>query len=208
NADCPSLPELRQRSSRTWHNGFMPRLLRFVPLVVALIVLSCGGGDNKTSSSSSSASGPSVSEVLTKSASAAKAAKSFHFSLKHSGDGSLPMPLNLRLVSADGDYVSPDRIKASVKTKAASANISVDVIGVGDKTWITNPFTRKWTSLPGTSVSDIADPTVIVGTLLNGLKDPKIVGTEDVDGVKTYHLTGTMDSGALVVAFGDGAKPG
>jgi lipoprotein LprG len=111
------------------------------------------------------------------------------------------MPLSFRLVSAEGDYMAPDRIKAGVKAKAASANVSVDIIGVGERTWITNPFTRKWQSLPDTTVADIADPSAIVGALLTGLKDPKVVGETDVDGVKTYRVSGTIDSAVLRSAF-------
>jgi lipoprotein LprG len=181
----------------------MPRLPWLAPLLVALILSGCGGSDKSAAPSGA----PSVTDVMTRAAAAARAAKAFHFSLSQT-NGSLPMPLNLRLISADGDYVAPDKIKAAVKAKASSVNLAVDLIAVGDKTWITNPFTRRWTSLPGVTVADIADPPAIVTSILDGLRDPKLAGQEDVDGVKTYRITGTMDSGALVQAFGDAAKPG
>lgn len=170
-------------------------MLLLAPLL-ALAFVGCGGGSDSKPPSNA----PAAVDLLNKSGAATKAAKSFHFNFTQE-NGTMPMPLSFRLVSAEGDYAAPDRIKAGVKAKAASANVSVDVIGVGERTWITNPFTRKWQSLPDTTVSDIADPSAIVGALLNGLKDPKVVGEQDIDGVKTYRVAGTIDSTVLRSAF-------
>jgi lipoprotein LprG len=181
------------------HNGTMPRRATFLlaPLL-AFALLACGGGSDTKPAATNA---PGSADLLTKAGAATKAAKSFHFNFTQDANATMPMPLSFRLVSAEGDYAAPDRIKAGVKAKAASANVSVDVIGVGDRTWITNPFTRKWQSLPDTTVSDIADPSAIVGALLTGLKDPKVVGEQDIDGVKTYRVSGTIDSATLRSAF-------
>jgi hypothetical protein len=177
----------------------MPRLatLLLAPLL-ALAFVACGGG----SESKPSSNAPSAPDLLSKSGTAEKAAKSFHFNFTHE-NGTMPMPLGFRLVSAEGDYAAPDRIKAGVKAKAASANVSVDIIGIGERTWITNPFTRKWQSLPDTTMADLADPSAIIGALIAGLKDPRVAGEQDIDGVKTYHITGTIASGDLRSAFSD-----
>jgi lipoprotein LprG len=175
----------------------MPRYAAFLLAPLLALVMACGGGGESKPSSGA----PSANDLLQKSGAATKAAKSFHFNFTQEANATMPMPLSFRLVSAEGDYLAPDRIKAAVKAKAASANVSVDVIGVGERTWITNPFTRRWQSLPDTTVSDIADPSAIVGALLSGLKDPKIAGEAEVDGVKTYRVTGTIDSSALRNAF-------
>jgi lipoprotein LprG len=175
----------------------MPRIaaLLLAPLL-ALALSACGGGSESRPSSNA----PGAADLLSKSGAATKAAKSFHFNFTQE-NGTMPMPLSFRLVSAEGEYAAPDRIKAGVKAKAASANVAVDVIGVGERTWITNPFTRRWQSLPDTTVADIADPTAIVAALLTGLKDPKVVGEQQVDGVKTYRVSGTIDSTVLRSAF-------
>ena len=165
-------------------------------LLVALALAACGGnGESKPP-----AGAPSPAEQLNRSAAAVKNAKSFHFDFTQE-NGTLPMPLNFRLVSAEGDYQAPDRIKAGVKAKASSANVSVDVIGIAERTWITNPFTRRWQGLPDTTVADIADPSAIAGALLAGLKDAKVAGEAQVDGVKTYRVSGRVDSAALRQAF-------
>jgi lipoprotein LprG len=174
----------------------MPRFILLIAPLLAFALAACGGG----SESKPSSTAPGASDLLNKSGAATKAARSFHFNFTQE-NGTMPMPLNFRLVSAEGEYAAPDRIRAGVKAKAASANVAVDVIGVGERTWITNPFTRKWQALPDTTVADIADPTAIVAALLSGLKDPKVVGEQQVDGVKTYRVSGTIDSTALRSAF-------
>lgn len=176
----------------------MPRFATFLlaPLLALILAACSGGSDSKPSTNA-----PAAAELLSKTAAATKAAKSFHFNFTQEANATMPMPLSFRLVSAEGDYASPDRIKAGVKAKAASANVSVDIIGVGDRTWITNPFTRKWQPLPDTTVSDIADPSAIVRALLTGLKDPRVIGEQDIDGVKTYRISGTIDSATLRSAF-------
>jgi lipoprotein LprG len=177
-------------------------LVPFFALALALALVACGGGsDSQPSSGGGSSPGPNPQELIRKAAAASKAAKTFHFNFTQDKDATMPMPLGFRLVSAEGDYQAPDRIKAAVKAKAASANISVNVAGIGERTWITNPFTRRWEALPDTSVADIADPVAIVNALLAGLKDPKIAGEAEVDGVKTYRVTGTIDSSVMRDAF-------
>jgi lipoprotein LprG len=176
----------------------MPRYLTALLAPLLALALAACGGD---SDSKPSANAPAPADLVARSGAATRAAKSFHFNFTQEANATLPMPLSFRLVSAEGDFAAPDRIKAGVKAKAASANVSVDIIGVGERTWITNPFTRRWQGLPDTTVADIADPSAIVGALLSGLKDPKLVGETDVDGVKTYRVSGTIDSTVLRSAF-------
>ncbi len=125
------------------------------------------------------------------------AVKSFHFRLDHE-NGSTDIPLNLKLISAEGDVGVPDRLSAEVQGKAANTSVRVKVIGIGDKSWVTNPFTRQWQSLPGDlSVSDLANPTELVSTVTKSMQDLRLAGRENVDSVSTYRVDGTVDAGAL-----------
>jgi hypothetical protein len=117
------------------------------------------------------------------------------------------MPLNLQLTSAEGDVVVPDRLAAEVKAKAASISATVRLISIGERTWITNPFTRAWQTLPGVSASDIADPRGLVDAVVRGLEDVSLEGQDEVDGTQAYHLKGTLPSEALQEALGV-ARPG
>lgn len=179
------------------------KLFRLVLAGCALLVLAaCGGSSN----ASDDGTGEDATALLQSATSAIERAKSFHFELKHE-NGTTPIILGLNLVSASGDVSIPDRIAADVKAKTGPVNVSVKVIGISDRTWITNPFTRDWMLQSGTSLSDIADPAALVRVLVGQLQDTKVEGTDNVDGVASKRISGTIDSGALKVAL-PSAEPG
>jgi hypothetical protein len=171
--------------------------------ILPALLLGCGGDDGP----SDTATLPSPQELISSSTAAMQDVKSFHFRLGHE-NGATPMPLNLQLVSAEGDVTVPDKLKASVKARAAlSVSVSVDVIGIGDQTWITNPFTRRWETLPGAQVSDIADPTRLLLDVLGAMTGAEVAAAGGVDDTQTLKLTGSIDSGLLRPAL-DVARPG
>jgi hypothetical protein len=151
-------------------------------LAFVAVVLACGGGDNDN------ASGDDPQAILNSSVAAVGNVDSFHFRLDHE-NGSTPMPLSLDLTSAEGDIVVPDRLKAELRAKAVALNIRLDVIAIGNDTWITNPFSRRWERLPGAALTDIANPAALVSTLVEGLQDVQLA------------LQGSMDSAALAEAL-------
>jgi lipoprotein LprG len=165
--------------------------MKFLVLIwLAFLLAACGGDE-------AAPSGTTAEDVLSKSAAAVQNVTSFHFRLTHE-NGTTPMPLNLQLTTAEGDVVTPDRLAAKVNAKAAgSVSVNVDIIAVGDKTWVTNPFTRRWQSLPGATIKDVADPAALMASILRSIQDPVVTGQTELDGVHSYHVTGTMDSGAL-----------
>lgn len=181
------------------HNGSMNRVLFGI---AAFLLVACGGGDSSESANTEK----TATEILDDASKAAADVDSFHFKLSHQ-NGSTPLPLNLSLESAEGDIVVPDKLKADVKAEAAGINVSVKIIGIGNQTWVTNPFTRDWQRLSGTNIRDFADPAALVTGILPAVKDPQIAGLEEVDGTSTYKLTGTIDSAALSDSLGI-AEPG
>ena len=139
---------------------------------------------------------PSPELLLGRAASATGLLETLHFRLEHE-NGTSPLPLGLRLVTAEGDVGAPNRLKARVRAKSGSLNIDVDVTSVNDRTWITNPFSRQVQELPGANLRDITDPLALLAVLTRELRDVRVVGREKLDGVETYHLTGTIDSSRL-----------
>lgn len=160
-------------------------------VIPLLLAAACGGGGSK-----SDAGAPDPQALLKSATDATAAVKSFHFKLEHE-NGSLALPLNLQLREAEGDVLVPDRLRADVKAKNGSINIDVDAVAIGDRTWITNPFTRRFQELPNTSLFDTIDPVGLLGVVTSKLENVEVAGSENVDGVDTWRLTGTMPSAAL-----------
>ena len=175
---------------------FNPKLVPGVLLVAAAFLVIACGGDKKEAASDDPAA------ILRSSVEAVQQVNSFHFKLDHE-NGSTPIPLGIpvELTSAEGDIQVPDRVKAELRAKAAALNMRVDVIGIGNDTWITNPFSRRWERLPGAALSEIANPAALVSTLVGTLKDVQLVGKTEMGGTSTYQLKGSIDSATLAAAL-------
>ncbi len=171
----------------------MRPILRCSSILALAVVLAvaCGGGK-------AAPSGVNAQDVLSRSATKFGTVKTFHFKLEHQ-NGFIPIVLGLHLITAEGDVVVPDRVSADLQAKAAgSTTVKVHVIGIGSKTWITNPFTRQYQQVPGdTAVSEIVDPVGLVSALATSVQGAEVAGTGSVDGVDCYHITGTLTSDAL-----------
>ena len=96
--------------------------------------------------------------------------------------------------------VVPDRMDAKVEAKVGDQTVKVEIIGVGDQGWMTNPFNRQWQPLPsGTTIKDIFDPAQGVKAIIGSLQDAQVIGQEKVDGVQAWHVKGSVQSDVLTV---------
>jgi hypothetical protein len=175
--------------------GVLAMLVAVLSLVVA-----CGGGGGGDKSSPTPATLPPVDQVLPKAVERVGTVKSFHFRLEHE-NGTSPLPLNLKLRTAEGDIQVPDRMKADLEAEVGGATLKVSIVGIADEAWMTNPFSRQWQPLPaGTNISAIFDPAAGIAAVARSLQDVRVTGMEKVDGENTYVLEGTVDSGILKAA--------
>jgi lipoprotein LprG len=162
-----------------------------------LAFTACGGGGG---GSPTSGPLPPAASVLPAAVQAFDSLQTFHFSLTHE-NGTSPIPNGLQLVSADGDVVVPDRMHATIEAKVGSQTVKVEIIGVGDQGWMTNPFNRQWQPLPsGTTIKDIFDPAQGVKAIIGSLQNAQVTGEEKVGGVQTWHVEGTVQSDVLATA--------
>jgi hypothetical protein len=168
-------------------------------LVGALaLAAACGGGGEKAAPTPVKL--PSADEILPKVVERIATLKSFHFRLEHE-NGLSPMPLDLKLKTAEGDIQVPDRMDAKLEAEAGGALLRVEVIGIGEQGWMTNPFSHQWQPLPeGTTISAIFDPAAGIQAVASSLQDVRVTGMEQVGGANTYLLEGHVDSGVLKAA--------
>ena len=84
----------------------------------------------------------------------------------------------------------------------------VQIIGVDNRTWVTNPFTRQWQELPNTNIRDFANPAALIsGAACPRSRARQLEDGGKLDGVDTQVVTGKIESGALRQALGI-AEPG
>jgi hypothetical protein len=177
-------------------NGAVNQIKRLV-LAVAVLIVACGGNGEAPPPADLTAE-----QILERAARNMADVTSFHFRLTHE-NGTTQMPLNLELRSAEGDVAVPDRLSAEVQARAVATNVRVRAIAIGDRTWITNPFTRQWQRLPGeASLRDVADPAGFINAVVDEIRDARLAGQDRIDGVQSYKVVGQLDSGALRRAIG------
>ena len=169
-----------------------------------LALAACGGGGKSTTSTGTL---PPAGSILPAAVRAFDSLQTFHFNLTHE-NGTSPIPNGLQLVSADGDVVVPDRMHANIEAKVGNQTVKVEIIGVGDQGWMTNPFSRQWQPLPsGTTIKDIFDPTQGVKAIIGSLQNAQVAGQEKVGGAQTWHIKGSIQSDVLTTAVPI-ARPG
>jgi hypothetical protein len=136
-----------------------------------------------------------------------RALESFRFDLT-TPHGTSVILNNLELAGVTGAVQRPDRFQATITARVAVATVAVEMIGIGDRLWVTDPLAPAGSFIE-LSAEDAPDPTIAqtLTELINpdrlflaavGLvRDPEIDGTETIDGVRTTRVVGTVDLSSL-----------
>jgi hypothetical protein len=140
-------------------------------------------------------------EILDKSVTEMRGLAGFRFDLVRSGASAFLDPGHtVSFREADGIFVSPDKVQATVKVILPGLAAEVSIIGIGDQEWETNVFTGAWELVPPEYAFQPAvlfDPQGgIQQALQENLTDLELVGIEELEeapGLGLYHLRGKMD---------------
>lgn len=131
----------------------------------------------------------------------------FHFSIERDGAPAFVDPPDniFAFRRAEGDYVSPDKARATVRIIGPGLITDVQVITVAEIQWQTNPLTGQWEELPpnwGFDPTVLFDDTVgLQAVLVEDMTQHKLIGVERLeDGEgngRFYHITGTINGDRL-----------
>jgi hypothetical protein len=171
-----------------------------VVLLLALLVTSCGGGEDTPS-----AALPTPTVLLEGAAARMEQVRSLHFLLEHE-HGSTRIVQGIAMTEAEGDLMSPDQMQATIKGSLGPINFDVGLVILGDDAWLQNPITDRWGS-EDISIDEVFDPREGVVALMRSARSPRVTGIEKVDDVSSYRVEVTLDSGDLTLLPGD-PQPG
>ena len=102
----------------------------------------------------------------------------------------------------------PSSLAGDIEAKAGPVTVRVKVVSIGGRSWITNPFSREWQRLPGTTaLAELFDPAGGVRAIVEAMADVRPAGQEKMGGVEAYRLEGEVDS-MVLQAFISRARPG
>ena len=176
-----------------------------IPLLgtTALAVAACGGGDAATAAPPP---GLSPRDVLDSSAAAMVEVSSFRYSLENFG-GETPLPAGLSMRSARGVMAKPDQLTAQISASFSGFRVEVNVISVGQRTYMTNPITGAWQTFD-TGLSPVAffDPAKGVNLILQGMIQPSIGERSEVDGAPAVRIVGQLPAEAVQFIAGSFAE--
>ena len=177
-----------------------------IPLLgtTALAVVACGGGDAATATPA--APGLSPRDVLDSSAAAMAEVSSFRYSLENFG-GETPLTAGLSMRSARGVMAQPDQLTAQISASFSGFRVEVNVISVGQRTYMTNPITGGWQTFD-TGLSPVAffDPVKGVNLILQGMIQPSIGEPSEVDGAPAVRIVGQLPAEAVQFIAGSFAE--
>lgn len=169
-------------------------------LLAVLLAAACGTSNGKKAVPVVTPSPtPTPAQTLNAAADRVQALSAFHFLLTHENGGS-PIALGLTMTRAEGDFQNPNRFRATVNATFGSIPVTVKVINIGAKTWITNPLQSgdHYQDLPnGTQATAILDPNHGIINAARTMMNPQYAGTALINGVQTREINGTIDAGKL-----------
>ena len=125
--------------------------------------------------------------------------QSFHFHLSHRNGGTV-LPSNLVIEEAEGDVIKPDKISTEFSGTFGPFVIKSGLITLGDDSYLTNPLTRRWESVPR-EVSPLGffNPRRGIAAMMFQVQGATMLP----DGEDVYRIKGSLPAKALAPLLGD-----
>jgi hypothetical protein len=160
--------------------------------MIILVLTGCNGTANQTPTPL-----PDAKTLLNRAATEIQNAKSVQVKLQLTGAPAYVDVTNtIAFISANGVYVAPDLLNATVAASLLGVPGSVDVIAIGDTQYMKNKLLTgdKWLQCefsPGFNAQKLISSDSGIQAGIQSLKDVKLVGIENVDGVNMFHISGS-----------------
>jgi hypothetical protein len=138
-----------------------------------------------------------AAQIITKASDSLDTVNSFHFALNQLGGGT-PIGSGIEMTKVEGDIIKPDRLKALISGTVSGMYLQIQMVSVGDVTYMTNPLTGNFEVLPVQfEVLSIFDPNNGITAIMKGIASLNRLNDEQSGGVACYHISGAIDSEKL-----------
>lgn len=168
---------------------------RFISASAGLAVVALAGCGS-TAQPTPTVVAATPAEILTAASERLADTASVHFALSVAGDTFIDSSQTIRLLGAEGDLVRPDRVRTTFQAEVLGKAVSIQLITVGDASWVTNILTGNWEPAPQEFAyrPDILFSTQDgIGPVMGRVKDVTRLDDEAVDGRAAYHLQAQVD---------------
>jgi LppX_LprAFG lipoprotein len=132
----------------------------------------------------------------------------FHVVLKTDNPGPASST-TVEILTADGDIVMPDKIKAQASVVLSGQAVTINLISIGSKQFITDPITGQWRVVNGLLDPRIlTDPHTGILSLVGKVQHLTQPADDSVNGVPCWRVTGLLDAKELAFFTGGGVPAG
>ena len=181
------------------HRVIVTPIVSLLLLIVLALLSACGG-------SSSSSAVPDAHQLIKDAQAAFQKVTAYHFKLdaQNAGAGSF-----VAIKSADGDTLVPDKLQANADAVVLGNVVQVKIIAIGDKQYVTDPITGKWTT-----ASNLLDPRTLsnpqtgVVAILGQIQNPSTPKDSTSDNRPCWSIDGKLDAKYLQGIVGSDAQAG
>lgn len=178
-------------------NSVVTALVSLLLLIPLALLTACGGSSN---------SAPDAHQLIKDAQAAFEKVTAYHFKLdaQNAGAGSF-----VAIRSADGDTLVPDKLQANADAQILGNLVQVKIIAIGDKQYVTDPITGKWTT-----ASNLLDPRTLsnpktgVVAILGQVQNPSTPQDSTSDGRPCWSINGKLDAQYLSGITGSDAAAG
>ncbi len=151
--------------------------------------------------------------LLLRSALAMADVSSFHFELT-TPRGKTAVLDQFELLGLEGDVQRPESFRATVTAKAAMLDLSLDVVGIGTRLWVSDPTGEEGEyfelemseagGAAGSAPADLLNPDRLLLRAVELIETPTVVGRDEIDGIEVTRIDGTFDPARVM---GEGTPP-
>lgn len=165
-------------------------------LIISILVISCSGAQEESLT---------AEDALSLSFETMKSLDGFSFLIIPDGEDTFVDQQNTIILSqADGDYLVPDKVSATIKIVFSGIVAEVSVISIGENTWETNVLTGGWqkssASYAFQPLSLLHPETGIIAVIAEDTSELEMnegATIEELPGVDLLHLRGTLEGARI-----------
>lgn len=178
---------------------------RFLNMLLAVVMVS------GVLAAPATADDPKVDDVLAAAATQLEETESMSFKMELEGTTYVDEAETIQLIGAEGVMQRPDRVDVTFTAVfLGGPQISIRMVTIGEKAWITDLVTGKWVPSPpefGYNPAVLYDEKDGLGPVMSRMHDPQLEGDSEIDGRDAWHITASVD-GEVTSAMTSGTMRG
>jgi len=161
-----------------------------------LLLAACGGSSNSQT--------PDANQLLKDAQAAIQRVTSYHFKLVTANPGT---EAKLPIISAEGDILVPDKLKANANALFAGNIVQVQIIAIGNQQYVLL-FGAGQATTGLLDPRTLSDPQKGVASILGHIQNPSTPSDSTISGKPCWKIDGKLDPTYLSGITGGGAPAG